>query len=470
MNAWGGADNFTILSMTDDGTISFLETTYTYADGIYTFTGLSPDGFSFKSLVSFTLNDDPWAVFSAIPTEGTAPLPVQFYDYSGGHPASWFWDFGDGNTYVEQNPVHTYTAVGEYDVSLTITNVVDEDTTEEVGYITVTNPMTVDFTATPVTGYAPLTVTFTDETTESPSAWLWEFGDGDTSVEQNPVHTYECAGVYSVSLTATNVYGSKTAEKERFVTVSYPNDGGNSDDSTPFVKQTPTPTPTPTPVLTTAIPTPESTVTTPSTPAVANPNEFTGTARLPVGPDGATQRPVTIWADDTSGYLTIDAGVTARDASGILQENISIVAVPVTTIPSPGTIGLIEHSRALYAYACTPEGVSFTPAITLTFSLSEEEWDAYGDEAQAAWFNSTSGEWEVLAGVADAGNRTITIQIDHFSTYALFAEVVPEVALPTDTAGIPAGSSGSSSLWLWGLLIVALVAVGGLLISRRQNK
>ncbi|WP_274924358.1 PEGA domain-containing protein [Methanogenium marinum] len=471
VNAWGGADDFTIMSMAHDGSVTMLETTYTYADGVYTFTALSPDGFSFKALVSFSVNEAPLATFSAVPVAGMAPLPVQFYDYSSGRPDSWAWDFGDGETSTEQNPVHTYTTTGVYDVALTVTNVVGEDTTEEVGYITTTNPMAVDFTATPVTGYAPFAVTFTDETTESPSAWLWEFGDGETSVEQNPVHTYQSVGVYTVSLTATNAYGSKTAEKERFVTVSYPDDGGDSDDSTPFVapKPTPTPTPTPTPVPTTSIPTPESTVTTPSTPAVANPNEFIGTALLPVGPDGATQRPVTIRADDTSGYLTIDAGVTARDASGILQENISIVAVPVTAIPSPGTIGLIEHSRALYAYSCTPEGVSFTPAITLTFTLSEEEWDVYGDEAQAAWFNTTSGEWEVIAGVADADARTITIQISHFSTYALFAEVVPEVPLP-DMTGIPAGSSGGSSLWLWGLLLVALVAVGGLLISRRQNK
>ncbi len=465
VNAWGGAENFTILSMAHDGTISLLETSYTYADDIFTFTAISPDGFSFKSLVSFTVNETPLSAFSAAPVAGDAPLSVQFYDYSGGHPDSWVWDFDDGSISTEQNPAHIYTVTGVYDISLTITNVIGADTAEKAGYITVTNPMTVDFSASRNTGSAPLTVTFTDETVGNPDSWLWEFGDGQTSAKCNPVHIYQSAGAFTVSLTATNEYGSVTAEKERFISVSYHRDGGDGDDSTPFV----TPTPTPTPVPTTVRPTPTAVLTTNPIPAVINPTEFIKTARLPEGPDGAVERTVIIRAGDMTGYLTIDAGVVARDASGILQENVSIVAVPVTALPSNGQIGAIEHPGALYAFNCTPDGVSFTPAITLTFTLSEEEWDAYGNRAQTAWFNSTSGEWEVLAGVADAGNRTITIQISHFSIYALFADVVPEVPLPDMTKPFAEPSDGPS-LWLWGVLIVALVVAGCILISRRQDK
>ena len=454
VNAWGGADNFTIMSMAHDGSVTMLETTYTYADEVYTFTALSPDGFSFKSLVSFTPNEEPMAVFSAIPTEGTAPIRVQFFDYSTGHPDTWSWDFGDGNTSVEQNPAHIYTSARAYDVSLTITNVIGEDTVEEAGYIIVNNPMAVDFTASRNSGHVPLTVTFTDKTTGSPSVWLWEFGDGETSAEQNPVHTYKQTGAYTVSLTATNVYGSVTAEKERFITVSYRHDSGDSDKSVPVV------TLTPTPVQTTTTPTPEATVTRPA--------EFTGTVELPVGPDGATQRQVKIRSEDLLGYLTIDAGVMAQDASGILHENISIVAVPVTSIPSPGKIGAIEHPLALYAYNCTPDGVTFNPAISMTFTLSEEDWNLYGKEAEVGWFNGTSREWEAVAGVSDESQRSITIQVSHFSTYALFADDEPEVPLP-DPAGMPAGESGISSVWLWGALIVAVIGAGLLLISRRKE-
>lgn len=468
VDAWGGADNFTVLSLSHEGVVSHLETTYTYADGIYTFTALSPDGFSFKALVAFALNEGPAAKFSATPVEGPAPLMVQFYDYSDGYPETWAWNFGDGTTSTEQNPVHTYAAAGVYDVALTITNPVGTDTAEEAGYITVTNPMTVDFSASQNTGYAPLTVTFTDRTTSSPTAWLWDFGDGATSTKQHPVHTYERAGAYAVSLTATNAYGSITEEKVRFVIVTIHTDGGDSDDPTPFVTPTPTPTPLSTPVATTARPTPTAAVTVNPTPAVA-PTEFIGTARLPAGPDGAVERTVTIWADDLAGYLTIDAGVVARDGSGMLQETIRIVAVPVTSVPSPGDIGHLEHPRALYAFDCSPDGVSFSPAITLTFVLSEDEWERYGNRAEAGWFNSTSGAWERVPGTADANERTITIQVSHFSTWALFAEAAPEVPLP-DMTKPPSGSPDGSAIWLWGILIAALAVVGYLAIRRRKEE
>jgi PKD repeat protein len=66
--------------------------------------------------------DPPTADFDAVPTAGSAPLSVAFSDLSTGSPASWFWDFGDGATSALQDPVHTYTEVGVYSVTLTVTN------------------------------------------------------------------------------------------------------------------------------------------------------------------------------------------------------------------------------------------------------------------------------------------------------------------------------------------------------------
>ena len=67
---------------------------------------------------------------------------------------------------------------------------------------------TADFSATPTTGAAPLTVTFTDESTNDPTSWLWDFGDGssENETEQNPVHTFDC-GTFTVNLTACNDAG-----------------------------------------------------------------------------------------------------------------------------------------------------------------------------------------------------------------------------------------------------------------------
>ena len=206
------------------------------------------------------------------------------------------------------------------------------------------------------------------------------------------------------------------------------------------------------------------------TPSMPDQNEFTGTAQLPVNPTGAVEQTVTLWADDQSGYLTIDAGVVARDASGGSQETISIVAVPVTSIPPPGSIGSIERPGMLYAFECSPDGTIFSPAITLTFVLTEEEWGAYGNQAGVGWYNSESGEWKTITGVGNAEQRTITIEVSHFSTYALFANVVPEVLLP-DVTSIPGEPSGGSALWLGGglVLIIALGVVGYLAIQKRKR-
>jgi PKD repeat protein len=76
------------------------------------------------------------------------------------------------------------------------------------------------FSATPVSGTAPLIVQFTDQSTNSPLYWGWSFGDGNTSTVQNPAYTYPNAGTYTVTLTATNAAGSNVCTKSNYVTVT----------------------------------------------------------------------------------------------------------------------------------------------------------------------------------------------------------------------------------------------------------
>jgi PKD repeat protein len=78
------------------------------------------------------------------------------------------------------------------------------------------------FTATPAAGLAPLTVQFTDASTGGPTSWSWSFGDGGTSTSQNPQHTYTTPGTYTVTLTATNEYGSDYELKTDYITVYGP--------------------------------------------------------------------------------------------------------------------------------------------------------------------------------------------------------------------------------------------------------
>jgi PKD repeat protein len=76
------------------------------------------------------------------------------------------------------------------------------------------------FTASPTSGVNPLTVHFTDLSSQSPDRWAWNFGDTSTSTEQNPVHTYADAGSYTVSLVASNSGGSNSETKYYYITVN----------------------------------------------------------------------------------------------------------------------------------------------------------------------------------------------------------------------------------------------------------
>ena len=76
------------------------------------------------------------------------------------------------------------------------------------------------FRATPTSGRAPLAVTFTDESTNNPRSWLWKFGDGISSMERNPSHTYMKAGKYTVMLTVSNAFGSDEETKKDYIAAS----------------------------------------------------------------------------------------------------------------------------------------------------------------------------------------------------------------------------------------------------------
>ena len=138
---------------------------------------------------------------------------------------AWAWDFGNGVTSTLQNPTHQYTALGVYTVGLTITSGLQADRLVRPSYITVTNPVNTQFTASPLTGYGLLTVTFTDQsvtTYGTLTSWQWSLGDGTTSTQQNLTHLYSHVGAYTVRLTTgTGVY-TDTETKLGYVNVVPP--------------------------------------------------------------------------------------------------------------------------------------------------------------------------------------------------------------------------------------------------------
>jgi PKD repeat protein len=209
-------------SFGDGGTSTAANPSHTYAAaGVYsvTLTITNSYGTDSETKPNFvSVGKGPVADFDGTPQNGMLPLAVTFTDKSTGNPTTWRWDFGDGSTSTAQNPAHTYTKAGTYGVTLTVTNAFGTSTKTKAGYITAGMPPTADFTSGTRTGGVPLAVKFTDASTGRPSSWAWDFGDGATSTDQNPSHTYTKAGAFTVTLTVKNAYGSDSETKAGFVT------------------------------------------------------------------------------------------------------------------------------------------------------------------------------------------------------------------------------------------------------------
>lgn len=154
-------------------------------------------------------------------TSGQMPLLVHFTDQSANSPTAWQWNFGDGTTSNEKNPIHTYANPGAYDVTLTVSNQFGSQSMTEPAYIRVQAPPApiAAFESSAKDGTAPVSISFYDRSTNNPTGWLWDFGDGTTSNEQNPVHTYAMYGSYDVTLTASNAYGSHSRPMPAYITV-----------------------------------------------------------------------------------------------------------------------------------------------------------------------------------------------------------------------------------------------------------
>ena len=201
------------------------------AAGSYTakLTVTGPGGTNTKTQTSYiTVNPvapvAPVANFAATPLSGAPPLSVTFTDSSTGSITGWQWDFGDTATSTLQNPVHLYAAAGSYTAKLTVTGPGGTNTKTQTSYITV-NPVApvapvANFSATPLSGAPPLSVTFTDSSTGSITGWQWDFGDAATSTLQNPVHIYAAAGSYTVKLTVTGPGGANTKTQANYLVVT----------------------------------------------------------------------------------------------------------------------------------------------------------------------------------------------------------------------------------------------------------
>lgn len=158
------------------------------------------------------------------PATACVNTPETFTDGSTPLPATVIWDFGDGTGGNTSSVIKTFTATGTYQVKLVNKYTGCADST--IVPVQVVNAPVAAFTATPLPASAcqpSLTVNFTDQTTPAPTAWSWDFGDGQTSSDPNPSHVYSNPGSYTVKLTVTGAGGcTNTLSKTAFVEIQEP--------------------------------------------------------------------------------------------------------------------------------------------------------------------------------------------------------------------------------------------------------
>lgn len=165
-----------------------------------------------------TAVDKPIASFITPDTAGCAPLGVQFSDNSipvSSPIVSWNWDFGDGNFSYQQNPLYIYSFPGIYNVSLSVTDSLGcNHSIVTDSFIVVSIPPGISFSADTASSCAvPFAVNFSNNTTTGSYpivSWLWDFGDTFSDTAMNTLHTYDSAGTFSITLTATDSIGCKT--------------------------------------------------------------------------------------------------------------------------------------------------------------------------------------------------------------------------------------------------------------------
>ncbi|MBN1338878.1 MAG: PKD domain-containing protein [Bacteroidales bacterium] len=157
-------------------------------------------------LVGYPVNCEAHFDFFVDPGQ---PLTVLFSDLSVGNLLSWYWDFGDGSFSWEQNPVHTYPSPGSYEVCLTVEGYVAGALCTSTFCLDVflDIPLFADFAyALDTLGNGQRKYYFTDLSTGNPDTWHWNFGDGNTSFDSDPVHQYEFSGEYSVCLEVSGTW------------------------------------------------------------------------------------------------------------------------------------------------------------------------------------------------------------------------------------------------------------------------
>lgn len=300
---------------------------------------------------------------------------------------SWFWNFDDpvtgtyNNTSNEQNAVHQFSHIGAFAVSLTVTNSKGCSSTV-IDTVTIDTPPPVKFIYS--SACLDTEIQFTDSTVTTVadiSNWLWDFGDGTTSTDQNPTHTYLTSGIYTVSLSVLNLNGCSNTVSHDVEVYAAPIanfdfvDPTCAEDTVQFIDYS-------------------------TTPAGTNITEW----KYYFGDGDSTIIIPTASADvqhqyDSSGTFTVTLQITnSNGCQSSISKNIVILPTPVANFD--------------YAAACLDEFVQFSDLSTVNGGGDIVSWTwNFGDPATTV--NNTSGIQNPVHRFSTAGTFTVQLLIEN---------------------------------------------------------
>ena len=349
----------------------------------------------------------PEADFSVNPSSPVALVPASFGDISDPGSSAiiqWFWDFGDGTTSRSQSPTHAFAVGGAYDVTLSVVSSHGSDSITK----TVTAreiPPIASFSVSDTTPFVLETVSFFNASIAGSApidTYLWEFGDGASSDLQNPTHSYNSAGEFTVRLTAISTHGSHTATSRVTVSFMAPVASFSAADRSPSVGS----------------PVQFMDASTPGTAAV---NQWlwdfgdpgSGAANM-----SATQNPTHTY--NAPGFYTITLTVTTPVASNnsatITRTNyIEAIQAPVPSfqaaVPDPNN----------------PDVVQFTSStVAGSEPITSHLWD-FGDTASGS---NTSTSTNPTHRFTRAGNFTVTLTVETATRSVMTSQTVTVVFVP----------------------------------------
>lgn len=215
------------------------------------------------------------------------------------------------------------------------------------------------------------------------------------------------------------------------------------------------------------------------------------TASLYTNANGVITQETDLKSNDNLASLTIGPGILAKDATGNPVSSISIASIPQADIPS--LAGGQVSSFAGRAYELGPNGVTFSPSVTLSFTVPQAQWDR---EYTIRTFDRASASWQDLPGSFDPRTGIVTAEVTHFCCFALFSKAIaqpatpaaintpvpvmtmqPPVQSPTTAISIFLGmilwvadNAVKNSILIAGVIIICVIGYAGRTVYRRRKE